>query len=388
MASTDLTRRVILVPGTFEMKDGIVPDWCGNGSYLVKQLSSLGLSVKVMKWSTKNSRDARLLAAHKLARALNASDCLTTLIGYSHGGSVALMASNLAKKDKVELLVTVGTPYQSYERDLNIHSNFALTCIAALIGLMAAFLAMPLLHWFGLPLPSPKGCSVRWQLPGRECHWNDHLNSIVFGLCFVLFALVTRLVLEATVNGKNARRARKYGRLLATNPYRKAIFYSDLDEALWWLRSLKPAGFKPLLWFLPLGLVATPFLLASEYLTLDGILHDIPAHERLGHTIAITAGLVAFFPFMALPFLMWFASSRFGFGEGFGDGFLGFREISPVPNSLTEGDLVARIELKRRKWFDFKEIHHQLIRWRYLQDTIFLLIKNRGQTPSETIAKG
>jgi pimeloyl-ACP methyl ester carboxylesterase len=69
-------------------------------------------SVTPFRWSGKNSVEARNAAARNLAKLIDTYDASTTIIiiGHSHGGTVALLASDLIKNNKIALLYTLGTP--------------------------------------------------------------------------------------------------------------------------------------------------------------------------------------------------------------------------------------------------------------------------------------
>ncbi len=69
-------------------------------------------SVVPFMWSGYNSNEARLQAAHNLARLIETYDSATPIIivAHSHGGTVALLASHLITKNKIFCLYTLGTP--------------------------------------------------------------------------------------------------------------------------------------------------------------------------------------------------------------------------------------------------------------------------------------
>lgn len=67
-------------------------------------------------WSGANSVDAREKAGRNLAKIIDSYDGSSAriiVVAHSHGGNVALLASHALKKNKIDILYTLGTPINS-----------------------------------------------------------------------------------------------------------------------------------------------------------------------------------------------------------------------------------------------------------------------------------
>lgn len=123
---------VILIPGTFSKNSS----WYKPGGkfydYLKKSSEQNNKKLIHFEWSTDNTHKARKQGGIELANLMAHSkpEDKFTLIGYSHGGNVAIIASqelkNLGFKNKIESLFTVATPIDcnKYNPDMD-----AIECI-------------------------------------------------------------------------------------------------------------------------------------------------------------------------------------------------------------------------------------------------------------------
>lgn len=101
----------IIVHGTW----GFDSDWYQPGGDFfeaVKKFAHETAHVIPFSWSGNNSIDARSRAANSLASCIDSyhPDAEIIVIGHSHGGTVALLASHLITTNKISLLYTLGTP--------------------------------------------------------------------------------------------------------------------------------------------------------------------------------------------------------------------------------------------------------------------------------------
>lgn len=97
-----------------------------------------------LAWSGKDTSDARTAAAQSLANTINDHDFAQgeklNVVGYSHGGSVAIQASNMNLDHKIDTLVTIGTPvrpdyapnYNAIQNHINAYSSFDM--VQSLLG--------------------------------------------------------------------------------------------------------------------------------------------------------------------------------------------------------------------------------------------------------------
>lgn len=79
---------------------------------LEETIKKINGSVISFTWSGGTTDHDRMHAAVKLAKLIDSygSDAQITLVGHSHGGNVALLASGLIEHQKIHCLYTLGTP--------------------------------------------------------------------------------------------------------------------------------------------------------------------------------------------------------------------------------------------------------------------------------------
>jgi hypothetical protein len=79
---------------------------------LEKSAVECGGSVTPFSWSGANSNDARDQAAKNLAKLIDtySSSVRIIVVAHSHGGNVALLASDKLKRNRIDVLYTLGTP--------------------------------------------------------------------------------------------------------------------------------------------------------------------------------------------------------------------------------------------------------------------------------------
>lgn len=105
----------VVVPGTKLDKKGEMNSLENiSPKFLDSVKKSFGETPTFFEWSGKDSRSARTVAAKNLARLINRYEFSDgeslNIIGYSHGGNVAIEASRMNLNHRVNNLVTIGTP--------------------------------------------------------------------------------------------------------------------------------------------------------------------------------------------------------------------------------------------------------------------------------------
>lgn len=126
----------IAVPGTKTRNDGKTngSEWTSTskGKQFLNSLEkTFGETPYVLPWSGGNSRSARTEGATMLAEKINgytfAKGEKLNIVGYSHGGNVAIEASNMKLNHQINNLVTLGTPartdYRPNYASINNHVN-------------------------------------------------------------------------------------------------------------------------------------------------------------------------------------------------------------------------------------------------------------------------
>lgn len=106
-----------------------------NGEMMPFIEKSFGESVKMFNWNGFDNHSARQYAAENLANTINnhsfSEGERLNLVGHSHGGNVAILASQLIHK-KIDNLITLGTPvrneykpnYEMIDNHINAYSWF------------------------------------------------------------------------------------------------------------------------------------------------------------------------------------------------------------------------------------------------------------------------
>ncbi|MCA1379030.1 MULTISPECIES: alpha/beta hydrolase [unclassified Bradyrhizobium] len=311
---TDQTK-VILIPGTFESNNGGLPQWCSTDAEFVRSLVEHGFSdVEPFHWSTKNSHLARYRAARRLARTIDRAQGNLVLVGYSHGGSVALMASNLSE-EKPKGLITVGTPFIALERvekeEREAVRSFSFRWMMGIIG--GAIYGV--LTWiFGLSSWSAGLITV--------------LLTLVVGLPLTILALNYILDRRALLFHAKTRD------LTRNNDVRKFVIYIKDDEALGWLNFISASRILERTW-LPLLLVLFSTYSASVIASIFGAKR---AAEVLFLSLGAFSISVGLFFGVAGIILGVLSMTKYGFGEALSRTMLGGRQIKQWPEPVNQND--------------------------------------------------
>jgi RHS repeat-associated protein len=129
----------IIIPGTFyETKD-----WSFDGkakNFLISVGNTFGdtkqgENLQILNWSGENSDEARSVAAISLANTIKDYKFTVgeklNIVGHSHGGNIAIMASQNPDVREIDTLVTLGTPNRTYyqpgakiKSHVNVYSRF------------------------------------------------------------------------------------------------------------------------------------------------------------------------------------------------------------------------------------------------------------------------
>ena len=126
-------KELVTIHGTFagdENETGT--KWWQQGSPFLTKLQTFVVEpfeVRPFRWSGKNSEISRRNASKVLSKEIQKSSEPPILLGHSHGGSVAMLATaNRGKKwlrrDNLAGLVTVGMPFLRFRRHRNPFSRF------------------------------------------------------------------------------------------------------------------------------------------------------------------------------------------------------------------------------------------------------------------------
>ncbi|MFH1503807.1 MAG: RHS repeat-associated core domain-containing protein [Candidatus Omnitrophota bacterium] len=79
--------------------------------------------IAILLWSGKDRHSDRVKGAESLAKYINkyqfAKGEKLNVVGYSHGGNVAFLLSNLELQQKINTMVTLGTPIREYEPSMS-----------------------------------------------------------------------------------------------------------------------------------------------------------------------------------------------------------------------------------------------------------------------------
>lgn len=337
------TPKVILVPGTFDMKRGNFPTWSDPGEALTQMLVANGFTdIDRFRWSTANSSLSRYRAAARLARKLDREACPTILVGYSHGGSVSLMASNIAVTKPLGL-VTIATPFIFLRRPSRAQRSltrlfvgfvaFGLTLIAGLLGLNFIF-------------------------PGRQCGADFLSFCSLFELVsgFIRVAATFAISLLAAwaaiaVAFTGSRRATvldaKTRGLMKNNSIPKCIIYLRRDEALGWLRYLSAPARGGMPDYYVWGAIMA--LLATIGGAISSLVFGADQIATYLLVVAIVLG-VAGLPTVTIvrPLLRTLLSAGgYGFGEAVSTSAITRRRIGrwPLPKETEDVRLVFPMEL-------------------------------------------
>lgn len=161
-----------------------------NGDFfdaLEKTAKKQNGSVVSFRWSGANSIQERNKAAQNLAKLIETyNDSIDIIIvGHSHGGTVALLASQLTQK-KITLLYTLGTPINKaiYPNMDTIHYCYNLFSFEDLI--------QPVLGMFGREhAPHERIANIRIFINGKEPGHSDMHHKLIGAWLPELHALVT-----------------------------------------------------------------------------------------------------------------------------------------------------------------------------------------------------
>ena len=136
-----------------------------------------------LSWSGKDDTPTRTDAAKDLAGIVNNHDFKDgeqlNIVGYSHGGNVAIQASNMNLDHKVDTLVTIGTParsdYQPNEDAIGTHIN-AYSSFDFVQGFLGGNIGIyyPEVGPAGRTYPGAQNLNVTYETSPRplESHYN------------------------------------------------------------------------------------------------------------------------------------------------------------------------------------------------------------------------
>ncbi len=234
-------KSVGLVHGTFEPN----ADWCDPGSIfyetLRRRLHRDQYIIEELHWAAKNTFRSRyagsLMLQRKIARALAGSSSLF-LVSHSHGGNVAVKASD-AHFGKGVKHAFIGTPF--------IRVKMKVTDISWFFGLMF----MPTMIWSFYLVGSAFAAVFDFLIPQLDSFLRAYsvlqLVAVLIGILVmipicgfftVLFALLTSWLLSAIPRLQQNMRDKKVIPLTNTRaPVGQALcVYTFFDEAYWTLK--------------------------------------------------------------------------------------------------------------------------------------------------------
>ncbi|AMA60107.1 hypothetical protein BCCGELA001_30305 [Bradyrhizobium sp. CCGE-LA001] len=256
------------------------------------------------------------------------------LIGYSHGGTVALMASNLAKR-KPTGLITVATPFIEFKRVEKGERRFAAYFFFKWISAIVAGVIFGALSW----------------LLGTSWLVRIVTFPLTMGIGVVLAVLALTYIIDRGTLLFHARTRR----LMRNNDIPKFVLYIKDDEALGWLFFLSNYDLLEKL-FLPVMSACVVSFLATVISLLIGAEQVATVCFVILLFCAISPGVVLIAFSIARGVL---SMTKYGFGETLARTILGERLVTPWPEPINLEDY--RIVLTAGGLVDGKGFRHSRI---------------------------
>ncbi|MBB3302922.1 hypothetical protein FHT72_006347 [Rhizobium sp. BK077] len=184
-------KRVGLVHGTFEPN----ADWCDPGSVLYEtlrnRLHAKQFEIKELHWTARNTFRSRyagsLILQRKIAGALASSSELY-LVSHSHGGNVALKASDAHFAQDVKQIF-IGTPFIRVKTKITEVSWFA--------GLMA----LPLMSWSIYLIASALDATFGFLIPQADIFFRTYPILQLLAALVAIVLLAPMCVILASMFG-------------------------------------------------------------------------------------------------------------------------------------------------------------------------------------------